>query len=75
LQKDKDENRLAEVSILQISVIMPIPGILVTIVVLIGTPCRLDEYDPAYKYCSEHHRDNSSRRKDFEFHFDSPSRM
>jgi hypothetical protein len=48
--------------------IMPIPGILVTIVALIGASCKLDEYDPTYKSCSDHHRDNPYRRKNSEFH-------
>jgi hypothetical protein len=51
---------------------MPISGILVTIVILIGTACKADESDPTYKYCSDHHCDNSYRQKDSEFHFDSP---
>jgi hypothetical protein len=52
--------------------IMPIPGILVMIVTLTGAPCKLLEYDLSYKNCSDYHGDNSYRRKDLKFDFDSP---
>jgi hypothetical protein len=55
--------------------IMPIPGILVTLVILIGAPCKFDGCDPTDKYYSDYHRDNSYRRKDSEFHLDSPDRI
>jgi hypothetical protein len=39
-------------------VIIPISGILVTVVILIGAPCRLNEYDLTYNYYSDYHRGN-----------------
>jgi hypothetical protein len=55
--------------------IMPIPGVLIMIVILIGAACKLDEYHPTYKHCSDCHCDNSYRRRDSEFHFDLPYRI
>jgi hypothetical protein len=55
--------------------IMPIPEILVPIIILMGAPCKIGEYDPIYKYCSDYHCDHSDRRKDSEFYFDSLYRI
>jgi hypothetical protein len=55
--------------------IMPNPEMLVPIVVLIGAPCKADEYDPTYEYCSDYHHGYSDRRKNSECHFDSPYRI
>jgi hypothetical protein len=51
---------------------MPTPGILFPIVILIGSASKLD---PTDEYYSDYHRDNSYRRKDSEFHFDSRYRI
>jgi hypothetical protein len=47
--------------------IMPIPGLLVLIVIFIGVPGKVDEYDPTYKYCSDSHRGNPAARRILNF--------